>query len=386
VVPRNRVRLPTGPDGIFGASQKQTEGEKTGMTERIKRSRFWPDRFWIFPLMQLWTIFLLFIGGNWIFLGYQTILAVALAVDALTGKNLEQPQLDERVHSNIPELSVALHCVIFWQTMVLISDLEMTGLAGVAACGFLVLQLSAFGSHNTVVNSHELMHKNNPISFLLAMFIAAFSFRASGVIDHVYGHHRKIGLYEDNATARRHESFWLYLKRAWPGTNRFSFEFEAERLARKNGSGVLVNNRLLQGYGLTGMIVIAAYLIAGWTGVAAHLVAALLGMVVVEAGNYIAHYGLVRKPGEKIAEHHSWNNYNTLSTSLLLNLPRHSDHHLHSSRNYWELKPTTKAPCYPFGFMTMTLFALMPPLFFHVAERELQQWAATFPDVRKPAD
>jgi alkane 1-monooxygenase len=324
--------------------------------------------------LQLLTIFLLLLGGNVVFLGYQTILVFALIIDAFTGDIMEPSVVDDQMHSRIPELSVFLHCIIFAQTLLIVSHSDFTNTNDLLIAVYLTAQLSAFGSHNTVVNSHELMHKSQSFSFLMAQFIAGFALRASGVIDHVYGHHRKVGLYEDNATARRHEAFWKYLVRAVPGTNIDSLRFEAKRLENQNTAAMSVKNRMLQGYALTLLIGIAAFAIGGWIGLAVHLVAALSGMVVVEAGNYIAHYGLVRKPGEKIAESHSWNNYSTLSTSLLLNLPRHSDHHLHASREYWKLEPASQAPCYPFGFMTMTLFAMLPPLFFAVAESELEKW------------
>ena len=331
-------------------------------------------RFLIFPLLQAWTILCLAIGGPMIFAGYQTILIGLLISDQFLGQYEPAPESESRLLRMMPVISLALHIVVFVQTLSLIAATGLASTYGIALIVYLTLQLCALSAHNTVANSHELMHQPSRMSFFLAQFLAAFSFRPSSVIDHVYGHHRRIGLQEDNATARPGENCWRFLLRTMVGTEVFSYRFEKERLARRGHPVWHWQNRHLQGLACIPVLCAAALLAGGVTGFVAFVASALLGSAIVEAGNYIAHYGLVRVPGTRFAERHSWNNLNTLSTSLLLNLPRHSDHHMNPETDYWELKKPSAGPQHRFGFMVMTFFAFFPKLFFAITERELQHW------------
>lgn len=329
------------------------------------------QRFWIFPTLQIWTIGLLVVGGNYIFAGYSTLLAVILVADLFTDEFRQADGAEHPLARHVPEVSLILHVMVFSLSAWRVAQTNPARPDDLAMAAFISIQAGAMAAHNTVANSHEMMHRNNVLSLFLAQFLAAFSMRASGVIDHVYGHHRLVGFPEDNSTARLNEGFWRYIFRSIPGSIRFSFIFEADRLDRKSISALSIRNRQIQGLLCYLPIIWIALLLGGINGLAFFAITGLCGMILVEAGNYISHYGLVRKRGENIAEFHSWNNYNTLSTSLLLNLPRHSDHHLHPSRSYWSLEATDAGPKYGRGFLAMTAIALIPPLYFRLVHSEM---------------
>ncbi|MFZ1815962.1 MAG: fatty acid desaturase [Rhizobiaceae bacterium] len=329
------------------------------------------QRFWIFPASQLWTIVLLIIGGNFIFLGYSTILVGFVVADLFTDEFRHSDDAPHSFERFVPEVSLVLHVIVFALSTWRVAGIDLANPGELALAAFLAIQAGAMAAHNTVANSHDLMHRNNPRSFFLAQFLAAFSLRTAGVIDHVFGHHRLVGFYEDNSTARLNEGFWRFFFRAIPNSIRFSFRFEADRLSRKSVSALSIRNRQIQGLLCYLPIILAASLVGGLAGLAFFAIAGLWGMILVESGNYISHYGLVRGRGEDIAEAHSWNNYNTLSTSLLLNLSRHSDHHLHPSRSYWSLEAANAGPKYARGFLAMTAIALFPPLFFQLVHAEM---------------
>ena len=331
-------------------------------------------RFLAFPLLQAWTVLCLAIGGPMIFAGYQTILVALLIGDQFLGRYEFADEEESRLLRSLAAVSLALHAVVLVQTMHLVGGTDLTNAHGIFLTGYLILQLAGMSAHNAVINSHELVHQPTRLDFFLGQLLAAFAFRSSGAIDHVYGHHRYVGLREDNATARPGESFWRFLPRTIIGIEVFSHGFEKERLARRGLPAWHWQNRHLQGFACAAAICVAAFLTGGAQGFAAFLVSAVLASATMEAGNYIAHYGLVRVPGTRAAEHHSWNNLNTLSTSLLLNLPRHSDHHSRPDADYWKLTLPDRVPQHPFGFMNMTLFAFFPPLFFAVTRRTLQHW------------
>ena len=96
----------------------------------------------------------------------------------------------------------------------------------------------------------------------------------------------------------------------------------------------------------------------------------LVAFTNLEITNYIEHYGLVRKEisagiYEKMLPKHSWNSGHRVSNWFLINLARHSDHHFIASKRYQILTNVEDtAPQLPFGYGTMFLIALIPPLWF----------------------
>ncbi|MBZ0226917.1 MAG: fatty acid desaturase [Bauldia sp.] len=114
--------------------------------------------------------------------------------------------------------------------------------------------------------------------------------------------------------------------------------------------------------------------LAGPSGIVAFAITAGINVVVIEAGNYIGHYGLVRAPGRPVRPRHSWNAPRFFSTSMMVNLPRHSHHHRSAGKPYWELTVLEDAPVYPFGTAVMSAIALFPSLFFRIVEPRLADW------------
>ena len=95
---------------------------------------------------------------------------------------------------------------------------------------------------------------------------------------------------------------------------------------------------------------------------------AVLLLVIID---YIEHYGLKRtklESGryERVADHHSWNSTQALTSAYLFHLTRHSDHHMVASRPYDQLRARPDAPALPAGYPTMMLAALIPPLWFRI--------------------
>jgi alkane 1-monooxygenase len=93
----------------------------------------------------------------------------------------------------------------------------------------------------------------------------------------------------------------------------------------------------------------------------------------LEAVNYIEHYGLVRRelaPGkyEPVTHLHSWNSSHRVTNWLLFHLQRHSDHHAHAARRYVALRHFDDSPQLPAGYASMVLLALVPPLWRRVMD------------------
>ena len=69
-----------------------------------------------------------------------------------------------------------------------------------------------------------------------------------------------------------------------------------------------------------------------------------------------------------------------MSTTVLYNLTRHSDHHAEGSKPFWRLRPLPEAPMLPTGYMGMILLALVPPLYRRAMAPRLRAWDTTHAD------
>ena len=99
----------------------------------------------------------------------------------------------------------------------------------------------------------------------------------------------------------------------------------------------------------------------------------------LELVNYIEHYGIVRNQSvegkyERVNPLHSWNASHLVSNFFLFQLQRHSDHHANAIKRYQVLNHYDDSPQLPFGYPTMILIALLPPLWFAKMNPLLQEW------------
>jgi len=94
--------------------------------------------------------------------------------------------------------------------------------------------------------------------------------------------------------------------------------------------------------------------------------------------DYVQHYGLVRAlaasgRAEPVGSAHFWNAPQWYSSAMMLNAPRHSDHHLHPKRRYPELVLRADMPVLPYSLPVMATIALVPPLWRRIMARRLAQ-------------
>jgi alkane 1-monooxygenase len=106
---------------------------------------------------------------------------------------------------------------------------------------------------------------------------------------------------------------------------------------------------------------------------------AVVAFALLETINYIEHYGLERRevaPGryERVAAAHSWNSSHRVSNWLLINLARHSDHHLAASKRYQVLDHLDEAPQLPAGYGAMFIAAWLPPLWRRLMDPRVEAW------------
>ena len=227
------------------------------------------------------------------------------------------------------------------------------------------------------VPGHELTHrKKNKFDMFIGNWLLAFSWDCTFAIEHVYGHHRDVCLDEDPASAKRGENIYLFILKATFEEQISAWKIESGRLKRRKQNIFSIHNRMIIGYLRSLSITLLAFVFGGLIGMLCFLLCAAFAKVLLEAINYIEHYGLVRENGKPVEMRHSWNSNHLLSSIYLCNVTRHSDHHRATNLNFWELNPSHEnAPVLPYGYLSMLYLVLVTPfLYKKIMVKELVNW------------
>jgi alkane 1-monooxygenase len=210
--------------------------------------------------------------------------------------------------------------------------------------------------------AHELIHRPNRWIFRLgaAIYVALlFGQHASA---HRLVHHRFVASDQDPNTARAGESFYRFARRAWVGS--FRQGFKAETDLRSHARSQVLHPYTAYLAGSLAALALAS-LIAGlpglltWTALALHATSQIL------LSDYVQHYGLTRarQPDgklEPVGPAHSWNTAHWFTSAMMLNAPRHSDHHLHPTPPLPALRLPEEAPRLPWPLPLACALALVP--------------------------
>lgn len=229
-------------------------------------------------------------------------------------------------------------------------------------------------------NAHELIHASARLPRRIGALIYISVLHGHHVSAHLRVHHVFAATDADPNSARLGEGFWAYALRVLRGE--FSAGWHADNHHRSRASEVKSSwNHPYMGYVLGGLIcVLAAYLIAGGRGIVAYLGICLYAQLQLLLSDYVQHYGLRRhikeagKP-EPIGPHHSWNAPAWYSSAMMLNAPKHSDHHLRPARAFpaLEVDPDTM-PTLPRSLPVMAVLALVPPIWRRMMDKRVMRW------------
>lgn len=230
----------------------------------------------------------------------------------------------------------------------------------------LVALTSLFIGVMGTVPGHELVHRiKNKFDMFMGNWLLAISWDCAFAIEHVYGHHKNVGLESDPATAKRGENLYRFILRAIIKEQKDAWIIENSRLRKTHHSIFSIKNRMVIGHIRSGSIAFIAYLVGGLSGVLIFILCAFIAKCLLEVINYTEHYGLVRVPGQPVKPHHSWNTNSAISSMYLYNVTRHSSHHEKSHLKYWELKSYPNAPTMPQGYLSMLYLAIFLPWLYH---------------------
>ncbi|WP_405182102.1 alkane 1-monooxygenase [Nocardia sp. NBC_01377] len=224
--------------------------------------------------------------------------------------------------------------------------------------------------------AHELGHRSEHLERRMAKLALAQSGYGHFFVEHNRGHHVRVATPADPASGRFGESLWEFLPRTIFGGLRSALTLERERLSRKDKPWFSPDNHILQAWSLTFALFATMILAFGHAIIPFLLLQALIGIVLVEAVNYIEHYGLLRprRPDGRFARcspRDSWNSDRLVTNVFLFHLQRHSDHHINPGRRYQTLRGHEQAPQLPGGYASMILLAAVPPLWRAVMDHRV---------------
>lgn len=223
--------------------------------------------------------------------------------------------------------------------------------------------------------AHELVHRiSSPSAVFLGNALYGFGFDGSYAIEHVYGHHADVCTPDDPVTARRGETAGQFFIRSTTGQYRNAWAREKARLAGWGRSPWSPGNKVLVGHGFTIAFLALGFAACGAIGGLLNLALMLHVKWNAEVSNYVQHYGLVRVPGSPIEPRHSWDCRHRMSSVATVNLTRHADHHVRSSRPFWDLVASHDAPRMPYGFVLTQIVAGQPWLWKRIMEPRLVIW------------
>jgi len=241
---------------------------------------------------------------------------------------------------------------------------------------FLVALSGLFIGIMGTVPGHELSHRTKEkFDMSMANWLLSISWDCAFAIEHVYGHHKNVGLAIDPATAKRGENIYSFIIKAILQEQKDAWMIEYERLQRKGLSLISLKNRMITGYSRSVLVTVLAYFIGGLSGMLIFLLCAFIAKALLEVINYTEHYGLIRIEGERVYPRHSWNSNSIMSSIYLYNVTRHSSHHEKANLKYWELRAYDGAPMMPHGYLTMLYLAIFAPFYFHkIMAQKLIDW------------
>ena len=349
-------------------------------------------RYLIVPVMTIATILGLFIGNYFAWLGV-ILFGLNTIVDTLT-KNIHlRADFDDNGNSyGIKKLQYAvmylmLPAFIFLQVILAWRLYQYTSVMSFETLSFLGLSyqsgISGFNLTGSVLSAglwaglgiiygHELSH-NRKEGFLVSRLIMALSGASHFTYAHVYNHHLDLGHEDDPATAPRGRNVYSHAWLSHAGQSQYSYDLEREKLKKQKKSFFSLSNKWILGYLYSLPSILLFVWAGGVLGVLSLTVIWAISNFLLEALNFMGHYGLIREKGKPVEHRHSWDNDNLFTSWFFIEIGRQGDHHVRGETYFWELDDVD-APNYGIGYFSLFVLTLFPPVFRRFTQKLLDDW------------
>jgi alkane 1-monooxygenase len=343
---------------------------------------------WLLPLMSMYGMLTTpHLTAIWV--GIFWLLVISLDAFAPGGKSSPAAlKLTEISTDNLGYFSWVLRVYVVLQ-------LALIGVGGYvvmqATTSWLTVLGIAFGvgyvtGAQGITFAHELGHSKSKIDRFCGWVLMTTVCYGHFMVEHYRGHHPRAATHEDAASARYGETLYRFLPRTLWGSLISGWRLEAARLKQMKSSW-LESPLAWSTAASIGMIIAIAGVFNATTAtklIAYFMLQSIVAFTLLEIVNYIEHYGLQRKKvgnsdhlrREPFGMMHAWNADHVVTNSMLANLQRHSDHHMHATKPYPTLEPLP-GPQLPTGYAGCLILAMVPPLWFSVMHKRLERLAST---------
>jgi alkane 1-monooxygenase len=234
--------------------------------------------------------------------------------------------------------------------------------------------------------AHELGHSKSKLDRFCGWLLMTSVCYGHFMVEHYRGHHPRAATYDDPASARFGESFYRFYPRTLWGSLASGWRLEAQRLVQMKSAWSRSPLVWSAAASLSFVFLPFLMLFGSFAGIESaqiamklvvfFIVQSVVAFTLLELVNYIEHYGLQRNTDggkrEAFGKMHAWNSDTLITNSLLANLQRHSDHHMHAWKPYATLQDTPEGPRLPTGYAGSILLAAIPPLWFALMHPRLE--------------
>lgn len=223
-----------------------------------------------------------------------------------------------------------------------------------------------------IIYGHELSH-NQKEGFLLSRLVMGLSGASHFTYAHVYQHHLHLAHENDPATCPRGRNVYHHTWLSHVGQSKFSYDLETEKLSKQGKGFFSLSNKWILGYLYSLPSIILFVWAGGFIGLVALVVVWTISNFLLEALNFMGHYGLVRESDKPVEHRHSWDNDNLFTSWFFIEIGRQCDHHVRGETYFWELDDV-KGPNYGIGYFSLFLLTLIPVIFRKYVQKHLDNW------------
>ncbi len=302
------------------------------------------------------------LGGYFSLMGIVYSMFILVILDRLFKPNTESPSGKEGdwTADGILFFSFVIHSLAIVTLLYAVNNKTLNGYFIWTAVFSTALNSGISG----IISAHEMIHRKQAAWRMLGIWNLLLVNYGHFYIEHIKGHHKWVGTEKDPATAKRGESIYAFLIRTIPGQFKSALNIEATRLQKLNKFVFSLGNFVVRIVLLQLLVCIALYLWLGGLVLLAYLVQSWIAVFLLEYVNYIEHYGLTRNDNEKYNATHAWQSDIAISRFSLIELSRHSDHHLRASKPYQTLASLPESPVLPSGYFGVFYLVMIPPLWY----------------------
>jgi alkane 1-monooxygenase len=296
---------------------------------------------------------------GWRALPWMLVLIGSVVADVVSGPERRQPA------ASLPgwPFDAVLYVLVAMQLAIMALLVRLVAVHGFwrvdTAVAFFLIGVNS--GYSAIVVAHELVHRPKRHMELLGRVLLCTVLYEHFSTEHVRGHHVRVATPEDPATARFGETGIAFLLRTIPGQFRSAWRLETKRLGDEDmpwWDTRLLRSRVVHGLVAEWALAFGILAVAGPGAFAIFLLQAAFAVRLLEAVNYLEHWGLVRR-GRNVTPLDSWDTDSSFTLYTLVGLSRHADHHAHASRPYPQLRWVAESPKLPTGYFGTVLLLIV---------------------------